>query len=240
MAAVDPYWGVLTHPGTKRGAWDRSAFFASGTEQIDQILTAARSLGLPQGWAAALDFGCGLGRLTRALSSRFTMAYGVDASGSLIDQARTLNGDIENCRFLRLTGDGLSLFEDGSLDLVCSFLVLQHQERQSAVRGYIKEFLRVLRPGGLAVFQMPTHIPVHNRIQPRRRAYGALRALGIPPSVLYNRLGLDPLRMQHMSGAEMLEAVNRSGGELLTSREDSLAGPYPSATYYVTKPAAAA
>jgi SAM-dependent methyltransferase len=235
MATVDPYWGVLTHPEAKHGAWDRSAFLASGEEQIEQILTVARSIELPQRWDTTLDFGCGLGRLTRALSTRFATAYGVDVSGSLIEQAEELNQDVENCRFHRLEGEGLSLFESNSIDLVCSLLVLQHQDRGSTVEAYIAEFVRVLRPGGLIVFQMPTFIPLRNRIQPRRRAYTALRAVGIPPSVLYNRLGLAPLRMQHMPRERVLEAVTRAGGTVVAVRDDTLAGGYPSATYYVAR-----
>jgi SAM-dependent methyltransferase len=235
MATVDPYWGVLTHPEAKHGAWDRSAFFASGEEEIERILTTARVLGRPLQWDAALDFGCGLGRLTRALSSRFATAYGVDVSGELIEQANELNQDVENCRFRRLEGEGLALFESESIDLVCSLLVLQHQGDRSTVEAYIAEFVRVLRPGGLIAFQMPTHVPMRRRIQPRRRAYTTLRALGVPPSVLYNRLGLDPLRMQGMPRERVLGAVERAGGRVLTVREDELGGEYPSATYYVTR-----
>jgi SAM-dependent methyltransferase len=236
MATVDPYWGVLTHPEAKHGAWDRSAFLASGEEQIKRIMATGESLGLPRQSEAALDFGCGLGRLTRALSGRFATAYGVDISGPLIEQAQELNRDVENCRFRRLEGDGLSPFTSESIDLVCSLLVLQHQHRRSTVEAYIAEFVRVLRPGGLIVFQMPTFIPLLNRLQPRRRAYTTLRTMGVSPSVLYNRLGLDPLRMQHMAPERVQVAVTRAGGQVLTVRADDLAGEYPSATYYVARP----
>ena len=39
----------------------------------------------------ALDFGCGVGRLTRALGTRFESALGVDISAGMIEQARRLN-----------------------------------------------------------------------------------------------------------------------------------------------------
>jgi SAM-dependent methyltransferase len=239
MARVDPYWGVLTHPEGKHGAWSRADFLASGEEQIERSLAVARSVALPQRWDAALDFGCGLGRLTRALSTRFATAHGVDVSESLIEQARALNRDAEHCDFRVLGAEGLSAFDGESIDLVCSLLVLQHQDRRSTVAAYIAEFIRVLRPGGVVVFQMPTHIPLRHRIQPRRRAYGVLRSLGASPSFLYNRLGLDPLRMQHMTREQVLELVSRAGGTVVAVRDDTLAGEYPSATYYVGRGAGA-
>jgi SAM-dependent methyltransferase len=235
LAAVDPYWGVLTHPQAKHGGWDQSAFFASGQQAVEELLKTADQFEVPRHRAAVLDFGCGLGRLTRALAHRFDQAHGLDVSESLIGQARELNHDVPNCEFRVLDGDGLAEFESESIDLVCSLLVLQHQARRKAIRGYIAEFVRVLRPGGLLVFQLPTHIPVRHRVQPRRRAYWALRALGLSPSTLYNRLGLDPLRMRHMAPGDVAEAVTRGGGRLVTALEDNLAGSLPSATYYVTR-----
>jgi hypothetical protein len=41
------------------------------------------------------------------------------------------------------------------------------------------------------VFQLWTSIPLRNRIQPRRRAYGLLRRAGVPDGRL-NRMGLSP------------------------------------------------
>ena len=53
------------------------------------IMLAAR--GLPRARALALDFGCGAGRLSRALAAHFEHVVGVDVSASMIETARALN-----------------------------------------------------------------------------------------------------------------------------------------------------
>lgn len=234
FALVDPYWGVVTMPENKYGQGGHSEFFAQGEAQVRLTLAVAERLGRPAARRTALDFGCGLGRLTRALATRFVHTYGVDVSGALVEQARTLNASVPNCDFQVLTSGGLEEFSNGSIDLVYSMIVLQHQAHRAAIRSYLSEFVRLLAPGGLAVFQIPTHIPLPNRLQPRRRLYSGLRALGVSPGVLYRRLRLDPLRMIHMPRDAVIDAVNRAGGVVIHEEPDMLGGRYPSTTYYAT------
>ena len=54
-------------------------------------------------------------------------------------------------------------------------IVLQHVPDREAIESYVREFCRVLRPGGLAVFPLPSHIPAIFRLQWRRRLYLGLR-----------------------------------------------------------------
>jgi SAM-dependent methyltransferase len=49
------------------------------------------------------------------------------------------------------------MFADCSMDFVCTNIVLQHMEPRYA-RAYLKEFLRVLAPGGLVIFQLPSEL----------------------------------------------------------------------------------
>lgn len=236
LAAVDPSWGVLTLPQHKHASsGPPGAFWASGAASIDAIMSKAEALGVPEGREVALDFGCGLGRLTRPLATPFRRVVGVDISPSLVEQAHRYNAEEANCEFRVLDDRGLAVFERDSFDIVCSLLVLQHQSSRRAADAYIREFVRILRPNGLAVFQLPTHIPVRHRIQPRRRLYGVLRAFRIPPATLYARLRLDPIRMIHVPRPVVIGEVEQAGGVLLATVADHLAAGYPSATYYVTK-----
>jgi SAM-dependent methyltransferase len=52
-------------------------------------------------------------------------------------------------------GDGRAItgVDDGSADLVLSFTVFQHIPSVSVIEGYLREAGRVLRPGGVLVFQ---------------------------------------------------------------------------------------
>ena len=51
----------------------------------------------------------------------------------------------------------LASIADGSADLVHSSVVLQHIPPELA-EGYIREFLRVAKPGGGLIFQVPSHL----------------------------------------------------------------------------------
>jgi len=50
------------------------------------------SLGVEPSGGRALDFGCGLGRLTQPLAERFDEAVGVDIAASMIEGARRQSG----------------------------------------------------------------------------------------------------------------------------------------------------
>lgn len=70
-----------------------------------------------------LDYGCGPGFLANAVSPHVTKIFAVDVSRGVLECARILNGQ-ENIAYLHTTQ--LSHIEDGSIDLVYSFAVIQH------------------------------------------------------------------------------------------------------------------
>jgi SAM-dependent methyltransferase len=130
-----------------------ASFFASGRREIARTLRRSRSRRLPRRRDAALDFGCGVGRLTQAMAGRFERAVGVDVSATMIETARKLDRR-ERCEFVLNEAPSLDRFEDRSFDFVYSNIVLQHMPSELGV-VYVGEFARVLRPGGLLVFQVP-------------------------------------------------------------------------------------
>src|SRR6266436_6438290 len=99
MGDLDPYWAILTAPGTKHGNWDLEKFFATGSYEISCLTSAAEKLGLPKQHEWALDFGCGVGRLTRALAPLFHNVVGIDISESMLRRAIALNPHT-NCQFV--------------------------------------------------------------------------------------------------------------------------------------------
>jgi hypothetical protein len=80
------------------------------------------------------------------------------------------------------------------------------------VEAYVSEFLRILRPGGLAVFQALSHIPLALRLQPRRRAYAVLRRLGLSEELLMVKMKLTPARGLAVPESEMRAIIERHGG----------------------------
>ncbi len=236
LATLDPLWAILADPNRQHGRWDLEEFFATGVREVSELLRAAEELGCTPDRGRALDFGCGVGRLTRALSAEFEECVGVDISGEMIRSARELNADRQNCRFLVNVAPDLTLFESGTFDFVLSLIVLQHMPSGQAALGYVAEFLRVLRPGGLLVFQLPTEIALRNRRQLRRRAYTLLRELGVSERFLYGRAGLHPVRMIAVPRAKVEAAVAESGGVVVQAAPDHLAGGMGSYRYYVRHP----
>jgi SAM-dependent methyltransferase len=212
LAKVDPLWAILTSSDRLGGGWELTEFFATGEAEISEMLKVADDLGEPVRRERAIDFGCGVGRLSRPLAERFRECVALDISEGMVKLARELNEDRPNCRFLVNASPDLGQLEPESFDLVYSSLVLQHMPSVEVVEAYVSEFLRVLRPGGLAVFQALSHIPLALRLQPRRRAYAFLRSLGISEQLLMMKMKLTPARGLAVPESEMRAIIERHGG----------------------------
>ena len=170
-----PLWAILPAPDKKGNRWPVAEFLQTGRDEIAGLLAYLDARGLATRRRCALDFGCGAGRLTYALAGYFPHVIGVDIAPSMIEVARTLHVDAsrgdacaqaQNATVeFRVNGSTrLESVESGSVDLVYTRLVLQHVAPRY-VREYLAEFVRVLSPGGVLVFQLPSEDAV-----PIRRA----------------------------------------------------------------------
>ncbi len=225
LGADDPMWRVASVPG-KRGSWTPEEFFANGREQLDTILTHVSP---PPG--EALDFGCGVGRLTQALGAKFDKVTGIDVSESMLKEAKRLNSK-PNVSFVLNKSDGLPC-ESGRFSFVLTHITLQHMPPKLAL-GYLREFVRVLKPGGILVFQVPTKWVWRNagfrgsieHIVPKRLllAYHHLRYRGVGFSWVW---GIpEPKVREALTGLEILS--------------EERIGPFKgwlSVTFYTRKPA---
>lgn len=211
LAESDPFWAALTV--AERQSWSPEAFLATGEEEIAGVLDEVAHLGLEPATGRALDFGCGAGRLTRALGSRFGEAVGVDISASMIRAAERLNADVPACRFEVNERPDLSLFADGTFDFAYSALVLQHMPTRAVAEGYVAELLRVAR-GGVLVFGVPDRIALPYRLGLSRRAFKLLRAVGISGETLLRRTPLTPMRMTVVPEAAVRAVVDAAGASI--------------------------
>jgi len=123
-----------------------------------QLLAAATDevIGVLEDWGVlgrrrdALEIGCGIGRLMVPLCSRVRSVVGTDVSSGMIAAAtRRLEG-FSNASVQTTTGQDLSEFGSGSMDLVYSvdtfpYIVLSGH---ALVEHHYREIRRVLRPGG--------------------------------------------------------------------------------------------
>ncbi len=159
LGDLDPCWAILAFPERRYGRWDLDEFFRSGEQEIAGLAVDMQRLGYPARRERALDFGCGVGRLTRALATHFWHCYGLDVAAPMIAAARKLNATYPNCEFVLNDNPDLGMFPDGHFDLIYSVLVLQHLPTRAAIGAHLADFARVLAPGGLLVCQIPSHIP---------------------------------------------------------------------------------
>jgi SAM-dependent methyltransferase len=118
------------------------------------ILTSYVQKNIPS-WNTAVEIGAGVGRLVKHMRRRFENVIGVDISPGMVRLAKpylmgTVNAEVRLC-------DGQSIPVDSdSADLVYSVICFQHIPWRETIQQYLKESLRVLRPGGLVRVQ--THL----------------------------------------------------------------------------------
>jgi ubiquinone/menaquinone biosynthesis C-methylase UbiE len=215
LGALDPLWAIASNPQRRFGRWELEEFFASGRREADVLMARLDELGVPARRAAALDFGCGVGRVTRALAGHFEQAVGLDISDPMLTRGRELNADVANLEFVLNSAADLQVVGERRFDLVHTRIVLQHVAGRDLARAYIEEFLRVLAPGGVTAFQIPVFVPRRYRFMPVRRAYLVGRKLGLSPELLYNRLRLHPIRMQWVKEPVIASWIAEAGGRLL-------------------------
>ncbi len=236
LGGLDPMWAVLSDPKKRYGQWKEGDFYQTGKEFISEVLTEGKALGAPHQKLRALDFGCGVGRLSFALADFFSDVIGVDVSATMLQKARAygLQKNKTNCQFVHNNQEDLSQFETNSFDFVGTYIVLQHIPDKAIIEKYIIEFVRILKPGGLLFFQIPTYVPLRNRWQLRRRAYSFFRKFGVPINFLYSTLGLHPIYYNFVS-ADRIAQILTNCKILKVDTQPCLPSAVISSTYFVTK-----
>jgi SAM-dependent methyltransferase len=210
-------------------------FFATGVLEVEQLIAEIESLCLRPRYERALDFGCGVGRITQALATRYDLVDGVDIADSMVATARELAGTARCVYHVNPRLD-LSLFEDGVFDLVYSNITLQHMEPAYA-KIYVREFLRVARPGGLVVFQLPSRrrrFP----IRLKARSFASRISNGLPlQRVLLRTESLPRTEMHPVESAEVLSWFADLPVSVLEVRPDSGGGEWFESYRYYLSPA---
>jgi len=227
----DPLYAVLTYKGHEGGRWDPAEFFATGREEIEKILAYVETLPWKLQRRSALDFGCGVGRLTQALADHFHEVVGLDISSTMVEKAVEFDRHGERVQYLVNTSGDLRLLEANAFDLVYSNITLQHIPPGDQA-SYIREFIRVLRPGGLAIFQARNG-PRVNPGTPRAWLYTLRRQY---LRRLWRRLrGRLPYEMHFLARSRVEEAIAMSGGRVVDVVDLSEGRPGKSLRYCATK-----
>jgi SAM-dependent methyltransferase len=102
----------------------------------------------------ALEIGPGGGRWTVELLRIARNLHLVDVSETVLRVCQERFRYYDNLTYHLTSGSSLEFIPDKSLDLIFSWGVLVHVQRDH-IAGYVKEFARVLKPGGVAFIQHP-------------------------------------------------------------------------------------
>ncbi|MCK4583167.1 class I SAM-dependent methyltransferase, partial [Candidatus Bathyarchaeota archaeon] len=195
-------------------------------KEIQELIHDIESLdqSFPRG--RALDFGCGVGRLTQSLADHYEEVVGVDIAPSMIELAEEMNRHDGRCRYVLNERDDLRIFGGNHFDLIYSNITLQHMEPRYAFR-YIKEFLRVLSTDGILVFHMPSERTGKNTLDylPRRA------------SAFLQRLMLGgAMEMHGIEKNTLMGFIEGYGGAVLRFKpSDSAGGAWEAYEYFVAK-----
>lgn len=222
LGETEPHWSVLTHDryrSDKLTDAAMDAFYQSGEQSARIIDLFEQRTGVAARHGTCLELGCGVGRITGHLAKRFDQVIGVDISPGnlkLCNERMTAIG-ADNVR-TRSVG-GIEDFDSlPEFDFFYSVIVLQHNS-PPIQKAILRSLLSKIRPGGGAVFQIPTEMPGYAfEVEPYLASPSpTMEVHGLPKSVV-------------------LEEIRQAGLNVVDFMPDSWIDRFGSYTFYAVKP----
>ena len=210
-----PHWSVLSSdnflPENMRA--NAKLFYESGASDAKLIVNILDRNGLkPAGLPHLVEYGCGVGRVTPHLAAVFSQVTGVDISATHLKMAEhevakrgCRNVDL---RLARAPEFGMA----EPFDLWFSYIVLQHNP-PPIIAMLLRRAFDMLRPGGLAIFQIPAYARGYN--------FNLAEYLAKPSPV-------GEIEVHCFPQAVVFQLAREAGLDVLEVREDTAMGP-PSA-----------
>lgn len=157
---TDPYFAVVSHPKFRKAelASNLDEFWLQGETEIEQVVQRYELVFGSLSRGRALDFGCGVGRLSLPLAKRFSRVVSVDISRSMLAEltknaARVgldnINGELSDDELSRISG---------KFDFVVSVIVLQHVPVRRGM-AILERLIEKIAPGG----GCHLHLSLHRR-----------------------------------------------------------------------------
>ena len=163
LGDADAHWSVLTEDRFRASRLDATtlaAFHETGEGEADRLGAWLRRVGVAPSpdWTCA-EFGCGVGRVTRALARRFRRVLALDVSAPHLRAAAAdlAAAGLGNVELVQVRGPADLRALDGA-DLFYSVISLQHSP-PPLIMDVLRRAFAGLRPGGCAFFQVPTYAP---------------------------------------------------------------------------------
>ncbi|MGX7952492.1 class I SAM-dependent methyltransferase [Tsuneonella sp. HG249] len=212
----NPYFGVLSRPeysGRTLAEPLRDEFFASGDVHVRQLIEVLKNLFGDIAIGNALDFGCGVGRITQAMGREFDSVVGLDIAPGMLAEAR--RNALANCQENLTYANSLdqNFLQPESYDLVHSYIVLQHIP-VACGEPIIEQLIKSVRAGGIGALHM-TILPATGRFKSSLRNFvkrnRVLRTFGnLAMGRSWNSLAME---MNHYRVERIIEMLARHGIE---------------------------
>ena len=157
---VDAEFSVLTNPKFTADniQKNRLEFYSIGERDFDVLKAFFKRNNEPlEAVRSAIDFGCGVGRVSAAMARRFDQVVGVDISPGHLKKAEEWfeSQKLANGSFVHLHDlDVIDALPE--VDLFYSLIVLQHNPPPMMLE-MLKRLLQRVRKDGYALFQLPTY-----------------------------------------------------------------------------------
>ncbi|MFI5251116.1 MAG: methyltransferase domain-containing protein [Bacteroidota bacterium] len=119
-------------------------------DRVKIYLPMVRKAGAGSGKQPILDVGCGRGEWLEVLKDEGLVAFGLDLSGAMVEHCRVLGLKAEQGDILAY----LTQIKDESLGALTGFHIIEHLPFAVWIKVF-DEALRVLKPGGVMIFETP-------------------------------------------------------------------------------------
>jgi 2-polyprenyl-3-methyl-5-hydroxy-6-metoxy-1,4-benzoquinol methylase len=126
--------------GTRGEIKNRVEYYLSYVDRISDSFSKVQ----------VLDLGCGRGEWLELLEERGYQAKGIDLNRIMVKISQDFGLDVKEYDAIKY----LESLEDSSLEMITGFHIIEHIPFPQLIKMY-DEALRVLKPGGLVIFETP-------------------------------------------------------------------------------------
>jgi SAM-dependent methyltransferase len=226
LGETEPYWSVVTGAEYLMANIEQSRdqFYETGKPDVVRLRRTFERNGIEMAkLRTCLEYGCGLGRVTRWLAPHFDQLYAYDISLPHLEsiQQYLRQRQVNNVVVKQVQSvDDLATLPQ--VDFIYSLVVLQHNP-PPVIALLIERLLEALNPGGYAYFQTPTY---------RINYHFCLN------DYLQNEGQRQEMEMHVLPQSTIFQIVQRSGAQLVEVLEDGHTGFRPkerSNSFFVRK-----
>lgn len=223
LGETEPHWSVLTNDEFKSDQLTEAAvdaFYKSGEDSARIIDLFEQRTGVKARHGVCLELGCGVGRITEHLAKRFDQVIGVDISPGNLKLCNERMAAVEAQNVTTRSVSGIEDFDAlPEFDFFYSVIVLQHNS-PPIQKAILRTLLGKVRPGGGALFQIPTEMSGY--------------AFAVEP---YLASPSPNMEVHGLPKAVVLDEIRRAGLNIVDLMPDSWTDIFGSYTFYAVKPA---